>query len=122
MINPEGTQTTFWRICDDEGNCHCDWRLTLIDCYEDAPMRIIYTINAVGSAIVTVIGTYHSQIIPSSISVYSYTSTIISKLFNNPIYIISSSSYLSTLLSYCLSKTADLRLPHSNRFRSTKAY
>ncbi|KAG2218098.1 hypothetical protein INT45_000021 [Circinella minor] len=55
MINPEGTQTTFWRICDDEGNCHCDWRLTLGDCYEDAPMRIIYIINAIGSAIVTVI-------------------------------------------------------------------
>ncbi|KAI9260617.1 hypothetical protein BDA99DRAFT_560685 [Phascolomyces articulosus] len=67
MINPEGQQSTFWRICDDEGNCHCDWRLTLGDCYEDTPMRIIYIINAIGSAIVTVIGRYSS---PSSFIYY----------------------------------------------------
>ncbi|KAJ8655640.1 hypothetical protein O0I10_008729 [Lichtheimia ornata] len=56
MINPEGTQSTFWRICDDNGNCHCDWRLTLGDCAEDQAMRIIYIINIIGSAVVSVIG------------------------------------------------------------------
>lgn len=56
MINPEGTQSTFWRICDDNGNCHCDWRLTLGDCDENDAMHIIYIINIIGSAIVSVIG------------------------------------------------------------------
>lgn len=56
MINPDGVQSTFWRICNDEGVCHCDWRLTLGDCEEDVPMRIIYIINAVLSGLGSAFG------------------------------------------------------------------
>ncbi|KAI8140304.1 hypothetical protein BJV82DRAFT_671734 [Fennellomyces sp. T-0311] len=47
-------QTEFWRICDDKGVCHCDWRLTATGCEEESALKIMYIINAVASAFLTV--------------------------------------------------------------------
>lgn len=58
MINPDGKQSTFWRVCDDQGVCHCDWRLTLGNCEENEAMYIMYIINAVWSGLVSIIGNY----------------------------------------------------------------
>ena len=44
-------QTEYQRLCDDSGVCHCDWRLTLSDCPEEKPLRIMYTVEAIASVI-----------------------------------------------------------------------
>lgn len=49
---------SFWLVCDENShqNCHCDWRVTIVDCIEREPMLYIYIVNAILSFIVSVIG------------------------------------------------------------------
>ena len=44
-------QPQYQRLCDDDGVCHCDWRITLSDCPEERPLRIMYTVEAVASVV-----------------------------------------------------------------------
>lgn len=46
----------FWRICDDQGVCHCDWRLTIYGCEEESQLRAMYIALAVVSGLVGVFG------------------------------------------------------------------
>lgn len=46
--------STFWRVCDDSGVCHCDWRYTIDDCEEEKIARSVYTATAVVSGIFTI--------------------------------------------------------------------
>ncbi|KAI9493193.1 hypothetical protein BDB00DRAFT_388888 [Zychaea mexicana] len=45
-------QTSLWAVCDTDGVCHCDWRLTAHGCEQDDTMKTIYIVNAVLSGIV----------------------------------------------------------------------
>ncbi|KAI9498120.1 hypothetical protein BDB00DRAFT_801223 [Zychaea mexicana] len=38
-------QRTLLRHCNDDGVCHCDWRLTIYGCEESRPMYYIYVVN-----------------------------------------------------------------------------
>lgn len=55
MNNNLGT-STFWRPCDENGICHCDWRLTIYYCEEEPAMKYIYIVNAVLSGFVGFVG------------------------------------------------------------------
>ncbi|KAG2219417.1 hypothetical protein INT45_010608 [Circinella minor] len=44
-------QTEFIRLCDDDGVCHCDWRLTISNCPEGKALRIMYIVEAIGSCV-----------------------------------------------------------------------
>lgn len=48
-------ESTFWRICDDFGKCHCDWRYTIYDCEETEIAKILYLITAVLSGVLSVV-------------------------------------------------------------------
>ncbi|KAI8341918.1 hypothetical protein BC941DRAFT_466819 [Chlamydoabsidia padenii] len=47
---------SFWRSCNRQKQCHCDWRLTVYDCEETEAIRWIYINNAIASAVVGAIG------------------------------------------------------------------
>ncbi|KAG2176251.1 hypothetical protein INT43_005485 [Umbelopsis isabellina] len=48
--------STFWRTCDPNGqNCHCDWRLSLYSCAETIPIGIIFKIQVIWAALVSVL-------------------------------------------------------------------
>lgn len=50
---------SFWIVCEDnalKSNCHCDWRITIVNCIESKPMLYIYIANTIWSFIVAVIG------------------------------------------------------------------
>ena len=40
-------ESTFWRVCDEAGVCHCDWRYTIYGCEEETIAKILYTITAI---------------------------------------------------------------------------
>ncbi|KAJ8661317.1 hypothetical protein O0I10_003067 [Lichtheimia ornata] len=42
----------FWKICDDNGVCHCDWRLTVYGCEEEQHMVPFYIALAAFSGLV----------------------------------------------------------------------
>ncbi|CDS03581.1 hypothetical protein LRAMOSA00983 [Lichtheimia ramosa] len=44
----------FWKICNDDGVCHCDWRLTIYGCEEEQQLRAMYIALAVLSGLVGV--------------------------------------------------------------------
>lgn len=46
--------STFWRVCNDLGVCHCDWRYTIIDCEEEKIARSVYIATGVVSGAFTV--------------------------------------------------------------------
>lgn len=46
----------FWKICNDDGVCHCDWRLTIYGCEEEQQLRAMYIALAVLSGLVGVFG------------------------------------------------------------------
>jgi hypothetical protein len=48
-------QSTFWRICDDLGECHCDFRYTIYGCEETYIAKIIYTMTAILSAVLALV-------------------------------------------------------------------
>ncbi|KAF7727795.1 hypothetical protein EC973_007026 [Apophysomyces ossiformis] len=54
-MNRNPTESTFWRICDNEQRCHCDWRLTITHCQEQQAMKIMYIGQASLSGVVAVI-------------------------------------------------------------------
>ncbi|KAI9287336.1 hypothetical protein BC943DRAFT_319548 [Umbelopsis sp. AD052] len=48
--------SNFWLSCNAAGeNCHCDWRLTYVSCEESYAIDIIFKINVVWSAIVSLL-------------------------------------------------------------------
>lgn len=47
--NPQNS--TFWRICDNFGQCHCDFRYTVSHCQETHTGRILYIITAITSVV-----------------------------------------------------------------------
>ncbi|KAI8139574.1 hypothetical protein BJV82DRAFT_672544 [Fennellomyces sp. T-0311] len=47
-------QDEFWRICDDSGKCHCDWRLTVTGCEEESAFKAMYIVNGIASGILAV--------------------------------------------------------------------
>lgn len=48
---------SFWIVCDEnKQNCHCDWRVTIVDCIERQTMLYIYVINAIWSLLICIIG------------------------------------------------------------------
>lgn len=59
-MNNDLTQSTFWRYCDADGVCHCDWRLTITGCEEHNALKVIYIVNAVVSGLVGLVGMTHS--------------------------------------------------------------
>ncbi|KAI7897691.1 uncharacterized protein BX663DRAFT_444621 [Cokeromyces recurvatus] len=50
--------SSFWLICDNQ-TCHCDWRVTIVDCKERETMIYIYIINAVCSLINSFLSNIH---------------------------------------------------------------
>lgn len=46
----------FWKICDDNGVCHCDWRLTVYGCEEEKHMVPFYIALAAFSGLVGTMG------------------------------------------------------------------
>lgn len=46
----------FWKICDDNGVCHCDWRLTVYGCEEEQHMVPFYIALAAFSGLVGTMG------------------------------------------------------------------
>lgn len=48
-------ESTFWRVCDNFGICHCDWRYTIYDCEETEIAKILYLITAIISGILSVV-------------------------------------------------------------------
>jgi hypothetical protein len=64
---------SFWIVCEDnvlKQNCHCDWRVTIVDCIESKTMLYIYIANAVWSFVLTIIGTLELLYIAYSILTY----------------------------------------------------
>ena len=49
-------QKNLWTVCDEDGICHCDWRLTAKGCEQENTIQIIYIINAVISGMVGLLG------------------------------------------------------------------
>ena len=49
-------QKYLWTVCDVDGICHCDWRLTAKGCEQEDTIKIIYIINAVISGLVGLLG------------------------------------------------------------------
>ena len=47
---------TLLRHCDDQNICHCDWRLTLVDCEESVAMYYINIINIILCSLAVIIG------------------------------------------------------------------
>lgn len=47
---------TFWLICDEANQCHCDWRVTIVNCAEGHVMFYIYVVNAIFSFLVSLLG------------------------------------------------------------------
>ncbi|KAI9274331.1 hypothetical protein BDA99DRAFT_497176 [Phascolomyces articulosus] len=45
-------QTNLWTVCDVDGVCHCDWRLTASGCEQQETIKIIYIVNAALSGFV----------------------------------------------------------------------
>ncbi|KAG2235780.1 hypothetical protein INT48_001006 [Thamnidium elegans] len=63
-------ESTFWRVCNDVGECHCDWRYTIYDCKEETIAIAVYIATAIVSALCTVALAgilYHLQTIRSII-------------------------------------------------------
>lgn len=72
--------SSLWRSCDLQKQCHCDWRLTVYDCEESEAIRWIYINNAILSALVAVVGNVN-QTRPSPFSRSLIFSLIICLLF-----------------------------------------
>ncbi|KAF7727794.1 hypothetical protein EC973_007025 [Apophysomyces ossiformis] len=72
-MNRNLTESTFWRICDNEQRCHCDWRLTITHCQEQQAMKIMYIGQASLSGVVAVIGLNKLDLTPLQSSVALYT-------------------------------------------------
>ncbi|KAI9274303.1 hypothetical protein BDA99DRAFT_590854 [Phascolomyces articulosus] len=51
-------QTDFARICDANGECHCDWRLVASNCVEANEIRIMYIVEAVASGILAITASF----------------------------------------------------------------
>ncbi|KAG2223138.1 hypothetical protein INT45_005694, partial [Circinella minor] len=51
-------QKYLWTVCDVDGICHCDWRLTAKGCEQEDTVKIIYIINAVISGLVGLLATW----------------------------------------------------------------
>lgn len=51
----------FWLICDRPDHCHCDWRVTIVECIENKAMFYIYIVNIVWSLLITITGTSTEQ-------------------------------------------------------------
>lgn len=64
----------FWRICDDQGVCHCDWRLTIYGCEEEHQLRAMYIALAVVSGLVGVFGEAFHNFVFSIHDAYIYIS------------------------------------------------
>lgn len=64
----------FWRICDDQGVCHCDWRLTIYGCEEEDQLRAMYIALAVVSGLVGVLGEAFHNFVFSIHDAYTYIS------------------------------------------------
>lgn len=48
-------ESTFWRVCDNFGICHCDWRYTIYDCEETEIAKILYLVTAIISGILSIV-------------------------------------------------------------------
>lgn len=49
---------SFWLICNEADQCHCDWRVTIKNCVEGNAMFYIYIINAIFSFIAALLGIF----------------------------------------------------------------
>ncbi|KAI7861119.1 hypothetical protein BDC45DRAFT_552418 [Circinella umbellata] len=49
-------QPEYARLCDDDGVCHCDWRLTISNCSEEKALRIMYIVEAIASGVFALLG------------------------------------------------------------------
>lgn len=51
---------SFWLVCNKNATitdqCHCDWRVTIVDCIERNPMFYIYVVNGLLSLVITIVG------------------------------------------------------------------
>lgn len=48
-------ESTFWKVCDNFGNCHCDWRYTIYGCQEESIAKILYIITTIISGILAAV-------------------------------------------------------------------
>lgn len=48
-------KSTFWRVCNDAGVCHCDWRYTIYDCKEEKSAIPVYIALAIVSGICVIV-------------------------------------------------------------------
>ncbi|KAI9266051.1 hypothetical protein BY458DRAFT_587372 [Sporodiniella umbellata] len=46
--------SSFWRTCNEENECHCDWRVILTDCVERNVLSKIYMMYTIWNIILTV--------------------------------------------------------------------
>ncbi|CAO3627098.1 unnamed protein product [Cunninghamella echinulata] len=49
-INTPG-EPAFWRVCNNDGVCHCNFRLTIHNCAELDILRLIYLINIIWTGV-----------------------------------------------------------------------
>lgn len=47
--------STFWRVCDSLGNCHCDFRYTIHECQETTIIRAFYITTAAVSSVLGIV-------------------------------------------------------------------
>ncbi|KAI8993699.1 hypothetical protein BDB01DRAFT_777201 [Pilobolus umbonatus] len=45
----------YWRPCDENGVCHCDFRFQIFDCVESEPLRQLYLATGITSGVLTVV-------------------------------------------------------------------
>lgn len=58
MDNNHPTDPGFWRICDENGVCHCDWRLTLTQCEEHSAFYYMHVADIIIAGLAALGGTY----------------------------------------------------------------
>lgn len=55
LDEPIQQNSTFWRVCDNFGNCHCDFRYTIYECQETTIMKAFYITVAAVSFILGIV-------------------------------------------------------------------
>ncbi|KAI9345428.1 hypothetical protein BD770DRAFT_397051 [Pilaira anomala] len=69
---------TFWLLCEEPDHCHCDWRISIINCYESKPMFYIYTVNIVWSLLIAIMGSgiIYDRVIRKKLPIFDFESSV----------------------------------------------
>jgi hypothetical protein len=75
----------FWLVCEDNV-CHCDWRISIVDCEEEYYAKAFYTVVGVTSGVLALMGTRTSTIIETFFLLRSLLSSTIRQTNTNMYY------------------------------------